>query len=78
MNRLARYAKWTAAIFAILFALLLGSVLVCFGAPIAFGIGSDIITAARPGLVALTLGTAAAILLWRTWRRLAYAAKSMT
>jgi hypothetical protein len=78
MVRLARCAKWVAAIGALLLALLIGAVIVCFGAPLAFGIGSDIVVA-RPGPVALALEAGAAILLWRlSRRRLPYAAKSIT
>jgi hypothetical protein len=70
MNRLACYAKGLAAIVATLFALLLGSVIVCFGAPFAYGVGSDIVAMAGPGSVIVALALSGVIFLRRQAPRL--------
>ncbi len=77
MGWVACYAKRAATIVAILLALTGGVVTVCFGVPLAYGIGCDI--AARPGLIATAAVATAAILLWRLLRRsVPQAAKSIT
>jgi hypothetical protein len=70
MVGLVCYAKWAAAIGATLFALLLGAVIVCFGAPFAYGIGSEIIAMAGPGSVIAALALSGVILLGRQAPRL--------
>jgi hypothetical protein len=70
MARLGCYAKWAAAIVAMLFALLLGAVIVCFGAPFAYGVGSDIIAMTGPWPVMAALALAGVILLRRPAPRL--------
>jgi hypothetical protein len=70
MVRLVCCAKWAAAIGATLLALLLGSVIVCFGAPFAYGAGSEIIAMAGPWSVIAGLALAGVVLLCRPAPRL--------
>jgi hypothetical protein len=61
---------------AAVFALLLGAVVVCFGVPLAYGIGGDLRAATRPGPFIWMCETAAALLLWRLRRRASLSASS--
>jgi hypothetical protein len=70
MARLGCYAKWAAVIGAMLLALLLGAVIVCFGAPFAYGVGSEIIAMTGPWSVITALALAGVILLCRPAPRL--------
>jgi hypothetical protein len=56
---------------AVAFALSLGATVICFGVPLAYGLGADLLAAARSAHIAWVYEIAAALLLWRCCHRAA-------